>query len=66
MLTPKANLRFKFDHPEQALQQAVYARADRRIGPALLDIGSGRYSFKQAMPATGSNPGSMPFGRGAG
>ena len=48
-LTGKANLRLKFDHPEQALQQAVYARADRRIGPALLDIGCGRLSFKQAL-----------------
>jgi len=48
-LASKANLRLKFDHPEQALQQAVYSRADRRIGPALLDIGGGRYSFKQAM-----------------
>ena len=47
MLTPKANLRLKFDHPDQALQQAVYARADRRIGPALLAIGGG-LGFKQA------------------
>jgi radical SAM superfamily enzyme YgiQ (UPF0313 family) len=49
MLSRKANLRLKFDHPEQALQQAVYSRADRRIGPALLDIGTGRASFKQAL-----------------
>lgn len=56
MLTAKANLRLKFDHPEQALQQAVYARADRRIGPALLDIGSGRFSFKQAMQRHRINP----------
>lgn len=48
-LASKANLHLKFDHPEQALQQAVYSRADRRIGPALLDIGCGRYSFKQAL-----------------
>jgi radical SAM superfamily enzyme YgiQ (UPF0313 family) len=47
MLSAKANLHLKFDHPEQALQQAAYARADRRIGPALLAVGSGR-SFKQA------------------
>ena len=47
MLSTKANLRLKVDHPEQALQQAVYARADRRIGPVLLAVGSGR-SFKQA------------------
>jgi len=47
MLNAKANLRLKFDHPEQALHQAVYARADRRIGPALLAIGSG-LGFKRA------------------
>jgi radical SAM superfamily enzyme YgiQ (UPF0313 family) len=56
MFTGKANLRLKFDHPEQALQQAVYARSDRRIGPALLDIGSGRFSFKQALQRHGINP----------
>jgi radical SAM superfamily enzyme YgiQ (UPF0313 family) len=56
MLSTKANLRLKFDHPEQALQQAVYARADRRIGPALLDIGSGRSSFKQALRRHGISP----------
>ena len=56
MLSTKANLRLKFDHPEQALQQAVYARADRRIGPALLDIGSGRFSFKQALRRHGISP----------
>ncbi|MDD2464553.1 MAG: radical SAM protein [Desulfobulbus sp.] len=44
-----SNLHLKFDHPEQALQQAVFSRADRRIGPALLDIGIGKSSFKQAM-----------------
>lgn len=49
ILSTKANLRLKFDHPESALQQAVYARADRRIGPALLDIGSGRLSFTRAL-----------------
>ncbi len=55
-LAVKANLRLKFDHPEQALQQAVYARADRRIGPALLDIGSGRSTFKQALVRHRINP----------
>ncbi len=49
MLNTESNLRFKWDPPEQALSQAVYARADRRIGPALLDIGTGRLSWKQAM-----------------
>ena len=48
-LRDKANLRLKIDSPEQALEQAVYARADRRIGPVLLDIGTGRRSFKQAL-----------------
>lgn len=49
MFSKKANLGLKVDHPEQALQQAVFARADRRIGPALLDMGTGRRSFKQAL-----------------
>lgn len=53
MLNKTANLHLKFDHPEQALQQAVYARADRRIGPALLDVGLGRFSFKQALRRLG-------------
>ncbi len=48
-LAHAANLQFKFDHPDQALQQAVYSRADRRIGPALLEIGTGRFSFRQAL-----------------
>ncbi len=56
MLSRKANLRLKFDHPEQALQQAVFSRADRRIGPALLDIGTGRASFKQALQRQQINP----------
>jgi len=56
MLGTKANLRLKFDSPEQALQQAVYSMADRRIGPALLDIGSGRFSFKQALQRHRINP----------
>lgn len=56
MLAPKANLRLRFDHPEQALQQAIFSRADRRIGPALLDIGSGQFSFKQAMQRHRINP----------
>lgn len=47
MLSAKANLHLKFDHPEQALQQAAYARADRRIGPVLLAVGAGE-SFKRA------------------
>jgi len=49
MLCNMANLHLKFDHPDQALQQAVYSRGDRRLGPALLDIGCGRLPFKQAL-----------------
>lgn len=44
-----SNLHLKFDHPEQALEQAVFSRADRRIGPVLVDIGMGKAPFKQAM-----------------
>jgi radical SAM superfamily enzyme YgiQ (UPF0313 family) len=51
-----ANLQLKFDHPDQALQQAVYSRADRRIGPALLDIGTGRFPFRQALRRHGLDP----------
>ncbi|XOF33199.1 MAG: radical SAM protein [Candidatus Electrothrix sp. YB6] len=43
------NLHIKVDRPDTVLSQAVFARADRRIAPVLLDIGMGRYSFKQAM-----------------
>jgi radical SAM superfamily enzyme YgiQ (UPF0313 family) len=47
------NLQFKADRPESVLPQAVFARADRRIAPVLLDIGTGKSSFKQAMKAHG-------------
>ena len=43
------NLHLKVDRPDKVLAQAVFSRADRRIAPALLDIGMGKYSFKQAM-----------------
>ena len=43
------NLHLKVDRPDKVLTQAVFSRADRRIAPALLDIGMGKYSFKQAM-----------------
>ena len=43
------NLHIKVDRPDKVLAQAVFSRADRRIGPALLDIGMGKASFKQAM-----------------
>ena len=48
LLAAEANLRLNADSPEQALEQAVYARADRRIAPALLARGMGR-SFRVAM-----------------
>lgn len=48
-----ANLHIKVDRPERVLSQAVFSRADRRIAPVLLDIGTGRRSFKQAMKAHG-------------
>ncbi len=44
-----ANLRIKTDHPERVLQQAVFSRGDRRLAPVLLDMGTGRRSFKQSM-----------------
>ncbi len=48
-----ANLHIKVDRPDRVLSQAVFSRADRRIAPVLLDIGTGRRSFKQAMSAHG-------------
>ncbi len=48
-LSSLANVRFKVDRPERVLQQAVFARADRRIAPLLLDLGMGKYSFKQGL-----------------
>ena len=50
-LSKVANLHIKVDRPERVLSQAVFSRADRRIAPVLLDIGTGRRSFKQAMKA---------------
>ncbi|CAK8721285.1 Radical SAM core domain-containing protein [Candidatus Electronema halotolerans] len=47
------NLHLRADRPDTVLMQAVFARADRRIAPLLLDIGTGKYSFKQAMKAHG-------------
>ncbi len=48
-----ANLHIKVDRPDKVLAQAVFSRADRRIAPVLLDIGTGKRSFKQAMKAHG-------------
>jgi len=51
-----SNLHLKVDRPERILTQAVFSRADRRIAPVLLDIGTGRRSFKQAMKVHGLTP----------
>ena len=53
MLKPLANVRLKVDRPERVLEQAVFSRGDRRLAGVLLDIGTGRHSFKQAMKAHG-------------
>jgi hypothetical protein len=47
------NLHLRAERPDTVLMQAVLARADRRLAPVLLDVGTGRYSFKQAMKAHG-------------
>jgi radical SAM superfamily enzyme YgiQ (UPF0313 family) len=52
-LSNTANLHVKVDRPDRVLSQAVFSRADRRIAPVLLDIGTGRRSFKQAMKVNG-------------
>lgn len=44
-----ANLWIKVDRPERVLQQAVYARGDRRLGPVLLDIGVHGLTLRQAL-----------------
>lgn len=55
-LAKSANLHLKFDAPEQALQQAVFSRGDRRLAPVLLEMGTGRASFKQSMRQHGLDP----------
>ena len=52
-LAKVANLHIKVDRPERVLSQAVFSRADRRIAPVLLDIGTGKRSFKLAMKKHG-------------
>ena len=53
MLKSLPNVRLKVDRPERVLEQAVFSRGDRRLAGVLLDIGIGKYSFKQAMKAHG-------------
>jgi len=48
-LTGVANLRIKVDRPERALQQAVLARGDRRLGPVLLDMAVQGLSMNSAL-----------------
>ncbi|MCL7486693.1 MAG: radical SAM protein [Desulfobulbaceae bacterium] len=52
-LSGVANLRIKADRPERVLQQAVYARGDRRLGPVLMDIGLRGLSLGQALKKHG-------------
>lgn len=49
LLQGEANLHWSGDNPEQALEQAVYARADRRIAPVLLARGLGQLPLRMAM-----------------
>ena len=51
MVNKLPNVRLKVDRPERVLEQAVFSRGDRRLAGVLLDMGIGKYSFKQAMKA---------------
>ena len=51
MIKKMPNIRLKVDRPERVLEQAVFSRGDRRLAEVLLDIGTGKYTFKQAMRA---------------
>ena len=53
MVNKLPNVRLKVDRPERVLEQAVFSRGDRRLAGVLLDMGIGKYSFKQAMKAHG-------------
>lgn len=44
-----ANFQLKVDRPERVVQQAVFARGDRRLGPVLQDMALHGYSFGRAM-----------------
>jgi len=52
-LKPVVNIQIKVDRPERVLEQAVFSRGDRRLAGVILDMGTGRYSFKQAMKVHG-------------
>ena len=47
------NIRLRVDRPERVLEQAVFSRGDRRLAPVLMDMGTGRRAFRQAMQARG-------------
>ena len=51
------NLRIKADRPERALEQAVFARADRRLAPALHGAAVEGKSLKQALAEQNIKPG---------
>lgn len=52
-LSGVANLRIRTDRPERILQQAVFARGDRRLGPVLLDLAVHGFPFGRAMKKYG-------------
>lgn len=52
-LAGTANLRIKTDRPERVLQQAVFARGDRRLAPVLVDMAVRGSTLKKAMAAHG-------------
>ena len=53
MIKKIPNTRLRVDRPERVLEQAVFSRGDRRLAPVLLDMGTGRRTFRQAMRAHG-------------
>ncbi len=55
-LRHEANVRMNHDKPEQVLFQAVLSRADRRMGPVLLDMADSGRPWKQAMKRQGLTP----------
>ncbi|MBE0582930.1 MAG: radical SAM protein, partial [Desulfofustis sp.] len=49
----RANLRISFDAPDQALFQAILARADRRVAAVLLTMAGSGISWRRAMKMHG-------------
>lgn len=54
-LAGEANVRINSDRPINALQQAVFARGDRRLAPILLDMANRKLSFAKAMANHGAS-----------